>query len=438
VALRKGIFKGRQLYGALSVIKRLWPQAFLRDHLGWKSWKPDFESVQEVAGQPHEIGRIDRAISAEIDEDLRDEDPKYYAVLCMDGDDMGQWVSGVKTPALQSVLADKAWAYFADVWKPAQAAGLTADRIQRPLSPGYHAAFSEAVSNFGLYCAGQIVEEFEGQLIYSGGDELLAMLPAADALDCAYALQCAFRGQLPESAPQRVRDELERLFEFCADGFIRCRNSGKNEDLRANWPLLVPGPATTASVGIAIGHARSPMQDTIQAAREAEAAAKRVQKKGAFCLRVLKRSGEGVQFGARFGSGVFGVWAELEQATDQLSRRFPYRYIQLLGPLLTDSGAESDGGWVKSWDRSLIESVQAELRHTHFQQNESAHSAANKYERAWRQAERWIRSLVGEVHQFEDPGFTPTLTPRDFVHFWMAWAFVQRLDEPATPDNRAP
>jgi CRISPR-associated protein Cmr2 len=410
-----GIFKGRQLYGALSVIKRLWPKAFLQDRLGWKVWKPSFESVQEIA----------QAIESEAEEELGKEAPTYFAVLCMDGDDMGQWVSGVKTPFLKSALASKAWDYFARRWQADQAHGVVAEQVHRPLSPGYHAAFSEAVSNFGLYCVDQIVTQFDGQLLYAGGDDVLAVLPATKALDCAYALQCAFRGHIPPETSPRIRESLEGLFEFPADGFIRCRDSGKDEALRPNWPLIVPGTEASASVGVAIGHICSPMQDTIQAAREAEAVAKRIPRKGAFCLRVIKRSGEGVEFAARFQSEVLQVWAELELDWHVLSARFPYRYLQLLRSLLVDSGAESDGGWVKSWSRSLIESVHAELQYAYFQHSGSNRPSTERRVRAAQQAERWINSLVGEAAQCDEPEFEPALTPCGFIHFWMAWAFTR-------------
>jgi hypothetical protein len=177
------------------------------------------------------------------------------------------------------------------------------------------------------------------------------------------------------------------------------------------------------------------MQDAIVAAREAEATAKRVPEKGAFCLRVLKRSGDAVEFVARFDTGVIGVWAELEQGDDRLSNRFAYRYVQLLRPLLIDSSRQSNDGWIKSWDRSLLESVQAELQHSYFQQNESTRPVPEKRHRARRQADRWIRSLVGEVDRCNDPDFRPSLAPRDFIHFWMAWAFMRRLAETTTPNS---
>ncbi len=425
-------FKGKQFYGAVTVIKRLWARVYLKDHIGWKNWKPNFDSVPDIA-------QIDRSIDAESEEA-----EKYYAVLCMDGDDMGQWVSGVKAPLLKSVLAEKAWNYFANGkdgvggWDPEKASGLAAEKVQRPLGPGYHAALSDALSNFGLYFAGQVVEAFSGQLIYAGGDDVLAMLPASRALDCAHALQLAFRGQLPPGAPQRVREEVEGLFEFFPDspGFIRCRRSGEHEAQRPNWPLMVPGPRATASVGIAIGHVHAPMQDTIQAARDAESVAKRIRDKGAFCLRILKRSGEAADFAARWKphstgqASVADVWSELEANEDKLTGRFPYRYLQLVRPLLVATGKDADEGWEPRWSRPLIESVEAELRHVHYQQNETGAPGEMKMRKAADQAARWIRALIGDPDAADARNFHSALTPRNFIHFWMAWAFVNRISQP--------
>lgn len=398
-------FKSQQRYGAISVIKRLWARTYLAGKLQWKDYRPDFDSIPEIA-------QIHKAIDSAEDAD------KYYAVLCMDGDNMGQWVSGHKAPLLTKALADKAKAFFLQHWK----GSVPADQVKRPLSPSYHAALSEALNNFSLYAAGQIVEKFSGQLFYAGGDDVLAILPAQNALDCATALKCAFQGQIPEDLPDAVKSPLKKLFEL-KDGFLRCLEcAGSSERHRPNWPLLVPGPDATISVGIAVGHVRSPMQDVIQAAREAEHHSKKVKvkqadgsilEKGAYSLRVLKHSGESAEFSARFDSGVVSVWDELNAKIHGLSSRFPYRYAQLLKPLLLSCGTD-DQGWENAWTDNLIEACEAELRHTLVQQG------GMNNEKATLIAEKWIQNLIGSAE-------TPVLSPKGFLHFWMAWAFINRI-----------
>ncbi len=403
-------FKGAQLYGALSIIKRLWPEHYLRAKLELPSGEPVFQPVDKIA-------RLDNLL-----DDEASEESTYYAVLAMDGDNLGQWLSGAAGVPLVNSLAPEAQAYFRQYWPQAGVGLPPADAVPRPLSPGFHAMLSEALANFSLYCAAPIVTRFGGQLIYAGGDDVLAMTPADSALECAQALQLAFRGVHPEDPTARVskkvKEVLSQIFDYArhVDGFITLKRGdglgvGRAENLKPNWPLPVMGPKATASVGIAIGHVRAPMQDTIQAARAAEKSAKAVAGKGAFCLNVLKRSGEGVGFSARWSAGVVIVWEELSDAVHDLSGRFAYRYALLVKALVIEGGSATGARYAPVWTAELTESVEAELRHVLRQQGGmSALQAASL-------ADNWRQALI------------PELCPRNFLHFWMTWAFVNRQGE---------
>lgn len=408
-------FKGQQRLGAISVIKRLFYKTYLGGVLGWDKWdiigrnRPNFESVPDIA-------QIDKAM--ETDDEGVD---NYYAVLAMDGDDMGKWVSGVKAPKLTDVLSKEMRSYFVGRWDASKAGGILAVDVKRPLSPSYHASLSEALGNFALYCAQQIVSEFNGQLIYAGGDDVLAMLPSSQAMDCAQALQLVFRGQNPGGLPDNspVKKTLNTLFEFPGQGFVRCRlGTGSSAHLRPNWPLMVPG--NSASVGIAIGHVHAPMQDVIQAARNAEATAKKVPGKAAFCLSILKRSGESAEIATQWDSGVIGVWNELDYNIHGLTGRFPYRVVQLLKPLLQRTGNGSDEGWEPAWTDELKAVTICEIAHALRNQT----SSGKTKEDAKAIAHAWCSVLH------------PALPPRRFIHFWMAWAFMDRT-KPENKDKKA-
>jgi CRISPR/Cas system-associated protein Cas10 (large subunit of type III CRISPR-Cas system) len=351
---------------------------------------------------------------------------RYYAILCMDGDDMGQFVGGARTPLWKDILSGREddpktpLGYFKHQW------GADWDKIKAPLTPSFHAALSECLGNFSLYCARQIVSAFGSadgkagnRLIYAGGDDVLAMLPATQAVDCAIALQLVFRGLDParNCAPRVVQDRISPLFDFPADGFVLCkRGTGRIEHQRPNWPLMVMGPAATASVGIAIGHVHSPLQDLIEAAREAEHAAKSVSGKGALCLRVLKRSGEHVQTAARFDSGVWGIWDELDAYRAKQSGRFIYRFLQRLKPLLL-TVRDGRQTWERDWhpgDRDLREIVEAELAHALHRHTEHGDKQARD------KAKCWTNALMHGPDSLE---------PANFLHFWMARAFLNRLDD---------
>lgn len=272
----------------------------------------------------------------------------YYAVIALDGDQIGKWLSGEKTPTVGEVITDKAAAYFrkhvttADVerWM----------KSNRPLSPSYHLQFSEALANFGLYCARRIVEAHHGQLIYSGGDDVLAMLPASEAISCAQGLRLAFQGRSKELVAQ---DDGRYAHLFHADmplGFIRLRDGDWDRGCRSpaepSWPLLVPGPRATVSVGISIGHIKEPLQDMVQEAQAAEKRAKNELDRNALAVTLFKRSGETIHWGCKFTNDVGSlsrslallVWfqpryragSDASATAPPISGRFPYRIAELL------------------------------------------------------------------------------------------------------------
>jgi CRISPR-associated protein Cmr2 len=302
-------------------------------------------------------------VAAAIDEEKDNGDEPEVPILCNFNygcDNMGNGCQG-KRPKLKNVLAQKqAYQYFEKHWKTINNLP-PLENVNRPISPGYHSSLSEALSNFSLYCVGPIVKEFNGQLIYCGGDDVLAMLPAQNALDCAQALQFAFRGVNPNgaksNASEKVKDVLTKLFDYDRhiDGFMKLKPGskgvGRAEHLKPNWYLMVMGPNASMSAGIAIGHVHSPMQDTILEARQAEKKAKKVDGKNSFCLSILKRSGETVSFSAKWDSGAPGIWSELNFKLLNLSSGFAYRFSELAKELLVVGVSDDGMKFVKDWER---------------------------------------------------------------------------------------
>jgi CRISPR-associated protein Cmr2 len=180
--------------------------------------------------------------------------PAYLAVLVMDGDHMGRWLRGEKAPAVREVLHPKLRAYFEAL--PAAAGGL---RAQRPVGPALHASISEALSNFALHLVPHIVRTHGGELIYAGGDDVLALLPTATALACARELAETFRQDWMADAEGRER-------------------------------LLMGGKASV-SAGLAVVHYKEDLRFALDRARQAEKLAKSAGR-DALGLAVCRRSGE--------------------------------------------------------------------------------------------------------------------------------------------------
>jgi hypothetical protein len=108
------------------------------------------------------------------------------------------------------------------------------------------------------------------------------------------------------------------------------------DDVLALFPLSQSLPATltlakefqdvtknTASAGIAIAHHLTPLDQTLRASRLAEAEAKRVPGKGAFCLSIDKRGGAPLIVAMKPGSVDYLMTFVGAIATGVLSSRFP-------------------------------------------------------------------------------------------------------------------
>jgi len=326
------IFRHADEFGAVTLVKRTWHLAYLEKQWGLpRASMPDTHQIAK--GKVDEIK--DDYLDATDPESSDEKGCAYYAVLALDGDSIGQIVSGAKNPKFRTQLSDYtvsdgrkgALTYFEEN------EGTNLLELQRPLSPSFHLQFSEALANFALKCVGPILSAHKGKLLYAGGDDVLAMVPATEALACADALQRAFRG---ESSL-----DLQYKLASLAEGFLARTDVSENEK---PIPFILPGKGCTASVGIAVAHFKSPLQDVVKEAQAAEKRAKRhTTDKHAISISVLKRSGEISQWTGAFGtdfdeqrsisSGLAAHdWILYCMREEILSRKFPHRLIELLEP----------------------------------------------------------------------------------------------------------
>lgn len=331
------VFKPGDILGASTLLKRLW-------HLTWLSKEYPFIPSNGDFGMPNTRALADHQPYADNSDDESDsaEQSKYFAVLALDGDEMGKWISGIKAPEINGQLSEEARTYFE---KHGNAEFL---KSRRPLSPSFHLQFSELLGNFSIHCARRIVEAFNGRLIYAGGDDVLAMLPADTALSCARALRAAFRGEksLPDLAKLHAHDDP--LFIVEHEGFVKLSEKAAPDgfgtkagllDEPVEFPFMVPGPAADCSVGIAIAHFKSPLQDVVRAAQAAEKRAKREPENGglgraAVAVTLIKRSGETIEWGCQWESGGLEAFQSmLDGLTNRIvSAKFPHRIVDLIAP----------------------------------------------------------------------------------------------------------
>jgi CRISPR-associated protein Cmr2 len=242
----------------------------------WLQWSENqLHGIDQV---PDERAPSNKVADAIIDaRGMHGWPPIYYAILMLDGDNMGTLVQR------------------------------TADDATDPV--GRHTELSKTLAGFASVDVPRIIERHHGTLVYSGGDDVLALLPIRSAVPCARELA----GQFSQS--------------------------------------LV---GQTASTGIVFAHYKSDLRIALEECRAAEKQAKNAGK-NCLCIRVLKRGGE-------HASAVLG-WSDTEpflqledyfaptteypqgQATD----RWAYE-LERLAPSLAAIGADA----VLSQARRLI------------------------------------------------------------------------------------
>jgi len=245
----------------------MWHLAYLKDKHGLRTSSTEFSirSTRAIAARSNERDDEENTDTAQGE--------KYLAAIAFDGDSIGKWVNG-------DDLTD------------------VSDLRQ------HHENFSKALSTFALGSARETVEKHQGFLIYAGGDDVLALVPADAAIICAQELRTDFT-----DATSNIKDK-----------------NGNTPD---------------ASAGIAIAHFKAPLQDLIREAQKAEKRAKNDLGRSALAITLLKRSGEISLWGCQWKSGGLELYQKISTALadGSLSAKFPHRVSQLISPYLISCNA---------------------------------------------------------------------------------------------------
>lgn len=189
-----------------------------------------FEDMTDTAWQQKAIHESKKALASFLKTiDLPTPLP-YYAILSADGDRMGKAIELQKT-------------------------------FEK------HQALSQALDRFAQEAQKTVERDHGGELVYSGGDDVLAFVPLHRAVDCARDLATKFQKHL------------------------------------ADFPVDPEGNLPTLSAGIGVSHFLDPLRRALNLAHKAEARAK--EKRGSLAVIVDKRSGPPVE--------VSGFWGDLDE-----------------------------------------------------------------------------------------------------------------------------
>jgi CRISPR-associated protein Cmr2 len=151
-----------------------------------------------------------------------------------------------------------------------------------------HLEFSEKLATFAQ-AAADLVKRYDGYCVYSGGDDVLAFVPVHRVLDCAEAMATEF-GRMTRA---------------------------------------------TLSIGVAIVHHLEDLQVSVERAREAEKAAKKMR--NALAVALHTRGGALLTVAESWTRNPVSEWKEwIQSFGGGLARGFPYELLELAREWPTD------------------------------------------------------------------------------------------------------
>lgn len=100
--------------------------------------------------------------------DFTTDNNHYYAMIMMDGDDMGKWISGAEDKVLSGY---------------------------NKIDEAYHREISRRLTVFSEQSVPQLVKQANGRLVYAGGDDVLAFVPLPQLLPLIQSLRAAFSSE---------------------------------------------------------------------------------------------------------------------------------------------------------------------------------------------------------------------------------------------------
>lgn len=278
---------------------------------------------KESAGEGEEENRTEQVLSR-IEKALGSGVERYYALLLMDGDRLGAWLSGEFTLQYKQVFHTRVEKGLSSYRDQRLARYL---ETQRPVSPSRHMAISSALNGFALDLVRYVLEEeYLGKVLYAGGDDVMAMLSVRDLLPAMALLRAVYSGGLPSDRAMPIggtKLELKR-------GFVRWQGR----------LYQVMGEKATASAGAVIAHYQAPLSAVLRELRAAERRAKNDGGRDAFSISVIKRSGGALGLTAKWGKPL-EVLLMLRDflAHEDVSRRAVYNTLEWLTDLPDPKGA---------------------------------------------------------------------------------------------------
>ena len=274
----------------------------------WLADEMNLEKAKRDAAktEPDEVALLRQAIdAAHKDADFGDGSPgDWWVIVLGDGDGMGSYISGEMLHNYGEYIVTNA----VDQAKPgfdAQAFQSLLNDTQKRMGPATHIGLNRALLDFSNRLVPYLTEKrYCGRVVYSGGDDVMAVLPLEDLPGYLRSLRAAWSG---EPDPEE---------EFNSNGGY-WHPKGSLEGL-SQRPHFTMGKNATMSLGIVIANKAVPLPTVLESLWDAEKIAKAMPGKDGLCFRVIYGGGNTLEALMK-GRLLDDWWALINHGGEELS-----------------------------------------------------------------------------------------------------------------------
>lgn len=261
-----------KIRGKFKDIENLEGEWFFEENLREKEFKDQFD----IGVKDEEIQELKNKLKS-LTEEVGQPNP-YYAIIKIDADNIGKWLSSEKLPSIEYAYNSETWTKLPPEFKDA-----LKEKIKKKiLTPAIHSTISHALKNYSIEIVRKVVEEEHlGKLVYAGGDDALAFVNLKDLLDVIRKLRAGFSGHIT------FKDGTVNVDWENNKGFIE----------KDDKYLLTMGPQASVSAGVVIAHYKRPLKLVLDKLWEMERKAKNIDdNKDAFGIALIKHTGQIKEF----------------------------------------------------------------------------------------------------------------------------------------------
>jgi CRISPR-associated protein Cmr2 len=338
----------------------------------------------------------------------------WWVIVLGDGDGMGNYISGETLHDYCKYIVPSAVDTTVEGFNARAFDDLM--NTQKRMGPATHIGLNRALLDFSNRLVPYLTEKrYCGRVIYSGGDDVMAVLPLEDLPGYLRSLRAAWSGKADpyKTVNPKTHDDPVEWFEDCGGYWHPKFREGQTSSGLPDRPHFTMGQDATMSLGIVIANKAVPLPTVLESLWDAEKTAKAMPGKDGLCFRVIYGGGNTLE-GLMKGTLLDGWWNLVSHGGEELSPLF-YR----LAEELPRRASITPDCYLFAEAAKVIVKNRDESRHTpNFDQ---FCTALNQWLRDW---EDWARSA--SLHS--PPGYAspPGTSPEDlgyllrFSAFWVS------------------